>query len=309
MLMTSCDLDTSVPDWIIEHPETLTLFEQLGIDYCCGGKSLGFACRERGLDAIMVLSKVRRRIESRHEGLASPNAPMLASIQVGLPLHLGEKSAVDPMDRPWTTGFYKQSVFGPVRLGSMNLAGDGQADLVHHGGSDKAVLAYSADHYAYWRQALNDPKLPPGGFGENFTVTGLTEADVCIGDIWKIGDEVTLQISQPRQPCWKLARRWKIKTLALQVQQTGKTGWYFRVATEGIVAAGMPLTLVERHQPQWTVERANRVMHLDKDDLRAAAELAAVPTLAESWQTTLTRRVERNINPDSHKRLFGENDS
>lgn len=74
-------------------------------------------------------------------------------------------------------------------------------------------------------------------------------------------------------------------------------------------AAGMPLTLIERHQPQWTVERANRVMHLDKDDLRAAAELAAVPTLAESWQTTLTRRVERNINPDSHKRLFGENDS
>lgn len=268
--MTSCDLDTSVPDWVIEHPETLDVFQELGIDYCCGGKSLEYACREQGLDAITVLLKVRRKIEGGYDDFASPNAPLLASIQVGLPLQLGEESALDPMDRPWTTGFYKQPVFGPVRLESTNLEGDGQADLVHHGGPDKAVLAYSADHYAYWRQTLNDPKLPWGAFGENFTVQGLTEADVCIGDSWKIGDEVTLQVSQPRQPCWKLARRWKIKTLAWQVQQTGRTGWYLRVVTEGIVAADMPLTLVERRQSQWTVERANRVMHIDNDDLRSA---------------------------------------
>src|SRR5690606_18685860 len=108
-------------------------------------------------------------------------------------------------DRPWTTGFFKEPTLGPVWLGRTNLEGDGQADLVHHGGPDKAVLAYSADHYAAWREVLNNPALPFGAFGENFTIEGLKEADVCIGDTWKVGDEATIQLSQPRQPCWKLA--------------------------------------------------------------------------------------------------------
>lgn len=150
------------------------------------------------------------------------------------------------MDRPWTTGFFKEPVSSAVRLGLINLEGDGQADLVHHGGTDKAVLAYSAEHYPGWRQSMNNPSLPFGAFGENFTITGLTEADVCIGDIWQVGDEAVLEVSQPRQPCWKLARRWRIKSLALDVQQTGRTGWYFRVLTEGIVAAGMRLVLLFR---------------------------------------------------------------
>ncbi len=235
--------------------------------------------------------------------------PVLASIQVGLPCQFGEDGAADPMDRPWTTGFYKQSVAGPVRLGVTNLDGDGQADLVHHGGTDKAVLAYAADHYDLWRRELDFPTLPFGAFGENFTVEGMTEADVCIGDIWKVGDEATVQVSQPRQPCWKLARRWRIKTLALQVQETGRTGWYYRVLTEGVVAAGMPLVLAERPHPAWTVLRANRIMHADKDDRQAAAELAAVPTLAASWETTLLRRVEHNVHPDPAKRLIGQNQS
>lgn len=172
--------------------------------------------------------------------------PVLASIQVSLPRSFGQEGAADPMDRPWTTGFFKEPVSSAVRLGLINLEGDGQADLVHHGGTDKAVLAYSAEHYPGWRQSMNNPSLPFGAFGENFTITGLTEADVCIGDIWQVGDEAVLEVSQPRQPCWKLARRWRIKSLALDVQQTGRTGWYFRVLTEGIVAAGMRLVLLFR---------------------------------------------------------------
>lgn len=234
--------------------------------------------------------------------------PALQSIQVGLPTHFGREGAADPMDRPWTTGFFKQPVFGPVRLGATNLDGDGQADLDHHGGPDKAVLAYSADHYDAWRRELNNPALPPGAFGENFTVAGITEADVCLGDVWTIGGEAALQVSQPRQPCWKLARRWRLKTLSLQVQESGRTGWYFRVLHEGVVAAGMPLVLVERPHPAWSIARANRVMHTDKNDGRAAAELAALPCLAESWKTTLRRRVEQNIHPDPAKRLIGRNE-
>lgn len=230
--------------------------------------------------------------------------PTIVSIQVGLPRQCGDGDAADPMERRWTTGFYKEPVVGPVRVGRVNLDGDGQADLVNHGGPDKAVCVYPADHYPYWREALNLPTLPPGAFGENLTVEGLTEAGVCIGDIWRIG-VVTVQVSQPRQPCWKLARRWRIKTLALQVQQTGRTGWYFRVLEEGTVSAASPLCLVQRHHPEWTVERANKVMHHDKDDVRAAAELAGLSLLSASWRGTLARRAEQGVQPDVSKRLDG----
>ncbi|MFV0443287.1 MAG: MOSC domain-containing protein [Planctomycetaceae bacterium] len=211
------------------------------------------------------------------------------------------------MDRPWRTGFFKEPVHGPVLLRNKNLAGDGQADLVHHGGTDKAVLAYSAEHYPGWRQSMNNPSLPFGAFGENFTITGLTETDVCIGDTWQVGDEAVVQVSQPRQPCWKLARRWRIKSLALDVQQTGRTGWYFRVLTVGSVAAGMRLVLRERPHPDWSIERANRVMHTDKADITAALELAAIPLLSDNWRTTFTRRANQHES-DPKKRLIGENE-
>ena len=119
------------------------------------------------------------------------------------------------------------------------IEGDGQADLVNHGGVDKAICVYPLAHYPHWQEMIGR-ELSPAAFGENFTVDGLTEADVCIGDTWRVGEDVLVQVSQPRQPCWKLARRWQRKTLALEVQESGKTGWYFRVLEEGTVQAGMP---------------------------------------------------------------------
>jgi MOSC domain-containing protein YiiM len=189
---------------------------------------------------------------------------------------------------------------------------------VNHGGPDKAVCVYSLDHYAYWREAfaavgIEPNALTPGAFGENFSVAGLTEESVCVGDVWRVGDAgetgarrqedgrdeapcefrrgAVFQISQPRQPCWKLARRWGIKTLAAQVIETGKTGWYFRVIEEGVVEAGMAMTLVERPCPEWTIERANSVMHREKGDRQAARRLADVEWLSESWRGELRRRV------------------
>ena len=186
-----------------------------------------------------------------------------------------------------------------------NLAGDGQADLFHHGGSHKAVCVYPASHYPYWQTVLPLSELPHGSFGENFTVSNLVEADVCIGDIWQIGD-ATVQVSQPRQPCWKLARRWNIKDLANQVQQTGRTGWYFRVKVEGDVSAGMALTLLNRPHPRWTVAAANSIMHHDRKNYSAAFELAALSELSPSWQETLHNRVHQNTEPDVSLRLDGQ---
>ncbi|RMD61489.1 MOSC domain-containing protein [Candidatus Parcubacteria bacterium] len=188
------------------------------------------------------------------------STPRLISIQVGRPRQLGIEGAPDPMDRPWVTSFFKDPVDGPVWLGLTNLAGDGQADRENHGGPDKAVLAYAAAHYPLWRSELGRPDLPFGAFAENFTIEGLTEASVCIGDVYAIGD-VRVQVSQPRQPCWKIARRWRIKDLTARVRETGRTGWYLRVLAEGYVEPGLPVTLIERPYPQWTVARATEIMH------------------------------------------------
>ena len=215
--------------------------------------------------------------------------PILVSIQVGRPRERGTAGAADPMDRPWVSAFFKEPVAGPVRVRRTNLDGDAQADLANHGGLDKAVLSYSADHYPGWRTELSR-ELPLGAFGENLTVAGLTEAGVCVGDVWRVG-EVEFEVSQPRQPCWKLARRWRLRDLPARVVATGRSGWYLRVLREGDVAAGVPFVLVGRPNPAWTVARANQVMHHEQDDRDAAQELAAVPGLAGSWRRALLERA------------------
>ena len=191
------------------------------------------------------------------------------------------------MEKPWSTGFFKEPVEGNIWLGRCNLSGDGQADLKNHGGTEKAVLAYSADHYPVWCIEMNLPELPYGAFGENFTIEGLTEKTVCIGDTYIAGD-VRLQVSQPRQPCWKISHHWRIKDLAERVKSTGRIGWYFRVLNEGYVKRGLPLILLDRPFPQWTVARASEIMHHRHEDWQAAAELASCPLLSMNWRKTLS---------------------
>jgi MOSC domain-containing protein YiiM len=210
------------------------------------------------------------------------------AICVGRPTALGQAGAADAFDEPWTTGIFKVPVDGPVHLSPLGLGGDGQADLVNHGGADKAVCVYSADHYPDWRRTLGVEPFAFGAFGENLTIEGLDEHRVCIGDVWSLGD-VTVQVSQPRQPCWKLARKWRRRTLTADVVSTGRTGWYLRVLREGSAVAGTTLSLVDRRHPEWTIAAANRVMHQREGDTAALARLEA---LAASWRHTLTRRLE-----------------
>lgn len=217
-------------------------------------------------------------------------APVLISIHVGYPMKHGVHGAKDPMDRPWVSAIYKQSVSGRLWLGRTNLRGDAQADLRYHGGPEKAILAYSAEHYPAWRKQLNLPDMPYGAFGENFTLTAVTEDSICIGDIFAIG-EARIQVSQPRTPCWKLSRRWRIKDLSAQVETVGRAGWYHRVLVEGYVEAGLPLTLVDRFFPQWTVARVFEIMHHQPTDLKAAVVLAACPLLSPGWREQFLARV------------------
>ncbi|PZR98882.1 MAG: MOSC domain-containing protein [Chloroflexi bacterium] len=211
--------------------------------------------------------------------------PMLRSLQVGAVRMNGSRHATDPLDRPWRSAFYKLPVSAPTWLGKTTLAGDEQ-ESEDHGGPDKAVLGYAASHYPLWRAEPGLSDMPHGGFGENFTIDGLTENSVCIGDVYRIGDAI-VQVTQPRQPCTNIARRWHMKYLPKRVQQTGRTGWYHRVIEEGMVEVGIAVDLLERPSPEWTVARASIVM-VNRARRRAEAEeLADLPSLSASWRETL----------------------
>ncbi len=214
----------------------------------------------------------------------------LISIQVAMPQEYGFEDAIDPHDRPWKTGFFKTPIKGPVFVGAINLAGDGQADLINHGGVDKAVLAYSAEHYPKWRSELRMPDMPYGAFGENLTISGMQEGTVCIGDIFRIGT-VTFEVSQPRQPCWKLARRWRMHELTGIVVRNGRSGWYLRVLEEGWIDANMGIILIERRNPEWSIARANEILHHHQRDLPLTLALAGVPGLAGAWVEELQERA------------------
>lgn len=229
--------------------------------------------------------------------------PRVRTLLVGLPRRMGQEGAADPMDRPWESGIFKQPAEGPLRLSRLGFEGDGVADTNAHGGPDKAVLAYGVAHYPAWSAELSRPEMTDGAFGENLAVEGLTEADVCLGDVYRIGT-TRVEVAQPRQPCWKLARRWRVRNLTLLTQQTGRTGWYFRVLEEGVVQAGDPLLLEARPYPEWSISRANQVLYAEPTDLAALAALAACPALAVRLQERLARRL-RGEQSDPASRLYG----
>lgn len=214
--------------------------------------------------------------------------PQLVSVAVGMPTRRGVVGSKRPMERPFESGIFKEVVNEPVWLGKVNLAGDGQADLENHGGPFRAVLAYSADHYPVWQEELNKPDLPYGAFGENFTITELSEENVCLGDIYTIG-EVEIQVTQPRLPCWKLGRRWDMKELTALVQKKGWGGWYHRVLKEGMVEAGTLVKLVERPYPQYPILKLFALMYRWREDAELVAELSTLETLSPSWRETFER--------------------
>jgi MOSC domain-containing protein YiiM len=228
----------------------------------------------------------------------------LLAIHVGEPQEYGIAGSVEPMDRPWRSAIFKKAVRGPIWLGRCNLTGDSQADHDDHGGPDKAVNAYPAEHYPRWRTVLDRGEIAFGSFGENFTTEGLLEIEVCIGDVFAVGDAM-VQISQPRQPCWKLARRWRRKELPVLVEASGFTGWYFRVLHEGLVEEQAPIRLAGRPYPEWTVMRANHIMHGSGEEHEATRDLAACPALSASWKATLEKRTRTGATSSGRQRRFG----
>lgn len=220
----------------------------------------------------------------------------IRSLNVGKPkdLQFGKKEV--------TTGIHKSPVHEPIFLSKLNFSGDGQGDLVHHGGVDKAVCVYPSEHYPYWEKELGK-QLSEGAFGENLTLHGLTEDDVCIGDSFQIGEAI-VQVSQPRQPCFKLSLIHDRKDMPVLVQDTGYTGYYFRVLKEGMVSPSDQLKHIARPELALTVSEANRLMHHAKDDLDGARKILQLDELSTSWRKTFTKRIAGN-EVDTSERLTG----
>lgn len=213
--------------------------------------------------------------------------PSIVSIQVGRPQALPD-FAWDARRQGALSSIFKVPVEGTVFLEAENLVGDQQADRLHHGGPDKALLLYAASHYPIWTRELNS-EIPYGAFGENLTVDGCAEESVCIGDVWLVGGAV-IQISQPRLPCWKLDRRFGRQGMRTAVDQTGRTGWYARVLEVGDLQVGDRMTLVERYFPDFTIEYVRRVFDEPEQHEDMRDNLVACVALASEWRNLLSSK-------------------
>jgi len=193
-----------------------------------------------------------RIIEACESGRSHGETMKLISVNVSKPREVVARG------RAVTTGIFKAPVAGRVRLGRLNLEGDGQADLRVHGGPDKAVYAYPFENYDYWKRELGRSDLAYGQFGENLTVEGMLEGEVYIGDVFKVGSAL-LQISQPRFPCYKLGIRMGSSGFPKRFLASGRSGFYLRVLEEGEVGAGDPIELARADPERLTVLEASRI--------------------------------------------------
>lgn len=206
----------------------------------------------------------------------------LISVNVGLPREVTWKG------KTVSTGIFKEPVSKRVMVRSLNLDGDGQADLTVHGGLDKAIYVYPFEHYDYWQSELPHTEFPLGSFGENFTIAGPREEEVNIGDLFAIGT-VKLMVTQPRLPCYKLGIRFGRPDMVKRFLASHRTGFYFRVLQEGEVGAGDTLELVSRDDNNITVADITQ-LYVGKEDnpelLHRAAQLEALP---KTWRDYFQR--------------------
>ncbi len=212
----------------------------------------------------------------------------LVSVNCGMPRE------VTWHGRTVTTGIYKEPVAGRVALRKLNLDGDRQADLSVHGGAFKAVYCYPAAHYDYWRAELPGRELPIGIFGENFTIEGLVDDSVHVGDRFSIGSAEVV-VTQPRLPCFKLGIRFEADDMVKRFLASRRMGFYLAVVREGEVGAGDEITMISRDPESMPVPWITLLYvakHYGSEDIAAAKRLLRVPALPESWKEYFRERLE-----------------
>lgn len=212
----------------------------------------------------------------------------LLSVNVSMPKEISHNG------RAVETGIFKEPIPGRVMLRTLNLDGDGQADLVNHGGVHRAVYAYPFENYGYWQRELDRDDFGFGQFGENFTVEGMTEEDVHIGDVFRVGNAL-VQVSQPRPPCFKLGHKMGMPVFPKLFLASGRVGFYLRVLEEGEVGAGDTFEPVERDPERMTVREISNLLFFEPDDLEGAFRALRIGALSPGWRDSFEERVRKSV--------------
>ena len=200
-----------------------------------------------------------------------------------LSVNVSQPKPIEFDGQDYLTGIYKQAVKGRIWMGRLNLDGDGQADLDAHGGPNRAVYCYPHENYAYWRKELQRDDFQYGQFGENLTTQGLLENQVCIGDIYEIGQAV-IQLTQPRVPCYKLANKLDIPSFAKTFLRANRSGFYARVLEEGGVQADDGIRLLQRDAVGMSVAEVNAELYLEKGDRASVERALRIEALSPGWR-------------------------
>jgi MOSC domain-containing protein YiiM len=217
----------------------------------------------------------------------------LLSVNVSLPREVARGSETV------STGIFKEPVAGRVMLRTSNLDGDGQADLENHGGIYRAVYAYPIENYDHWRRELGRADLTFGQFGENFTVEGMVEDDVHIGDVFRVGDAL-VEVTQPRPPCFKLGIKMGMSRFPKLFLASGRVGFYLRVLEEGEVGAGDVFELVESDPEQVSVREMSRLLFFEPENLEGAKRALRVTALSPGWRDSFEERLSKAGVTDGH---------
>ncbi|MGE6376051.1 MOSC domain-containing protein [Peribacillus muralis] len=204
-------------------------------------------------------------------------------------LNMGKTETYHFGKKVYRSAIKKSPVDGPVFLSRVGLAGDEQA-YEHHGGENKALCLYPFDHYEHWRPAFQN-MVDIALFGENLTVTGLTEDKAHIGDIFSLGEAI-IQISEPRNPCYKLAAKYEVPSLIVQVRNTGYTGFLLRVLKEGMISPNDPMELIEPHPLKVSVALVNDVKFHDRFNRDKVDQVLQVKELSESLHLAIKEQFD-----------------
>jgi len=216
----------------------------------------------------------------------------LLSLNVGLPRDVAWQG------RTVHTGIWKAPVTGPRRVRRLNIDGDGQGDTAGHGGEQRAVYVYQDESYRYWQKHLGRSNLVPGQFGENFTVEGLADAEVCIGDRYRIGSAL-FEVTQPRVTCYRLGIRMEEPDMAALLVKHGRPGFYFRVIEEGDVAAGDEITQVADGPERMSVFEVNALLYLPPHPRERLERALKIPALSRGWHRSLAALLAQKDKPAS----------
>jgi MOSC domain-containing protein YiiM len=233
-----------------------------------------------------------------------PLVPSLSPIACTLVAVLAARARpFGPQGKPSAIG--KTPLADAVFIDKRGLSGDEQGDVRHHGGAEKAVHQYPFEHYTQWRKELpssHEHFERPGTFGENFSSLGMTEDNVCVGDEFQAGN-IILQVSQARQPCWKLDVRVGVTGMASKVQDSCRTGWYYRVLQPGSVQQGDTLALLRRPNPDWPLRRLLYCLYIDRMNMDALAQMSTLAFLAQGWRNLAQTRLRLRMVEDWSNRL------